>query len=84
MESINNLSYELLLKYINNAGLNVSICTTIYDNGLESNSIRVGDICVTEETINGRILSGSRSGDVGMVELTPGHFCRCRHITKEE
>ena len=58
MRLLNNLTYELHINYINNEGLNVSICVTIYDNGLESNSVRIGDVCVTEETINGRVLSG--------------------------
>lgn len=58
MEKINNLTYELQISYISNAGLNVLICTTMHDNGLELNSVQVGDVCVTEETIKGRVISG--------------------------
>jgi hypothetical protein len=58
MNAISNLTYELQIKYINNFGENVSIYKKICDNGLETNSFQIGDVCITEETINGRILSG--------------------------
>lgn len=58
MEKINNLTYSLRVDYINDAGVNVSICRKINDNGLELNLVQVGNTRVCKETINGRILSG--------------------------
>ena len=58
MESINNLIYEIKINYINESGLNVSVYKKVCENGLEANSIQIGDVCVTEETINGRVLAG--------------------------
>ena len=58
MEEINNLTYNIQINYVNISGLMVSISKKINDKGLETNSIQVGDICITEETINGRVLSG--------------------------
>ena len=58
MEKINNLIYTLEINYINNSSLDTSIAIKFYDNGLKIKSVRVGNVCVTEETINGRILSG--------------------------
>ena len=58
METINDLTYELKINYINNNGVNVSMSTTVNDDGLEINSVKIGNVCITEETINGRVLSG--------------------------
>ena len=58
MEAIKNLVYETQINYINDAGSNVSIIRRIDDNGLELNLTQIGDVCVAEETINGRVLSG--------------------------
>ena len=58
METIKNLVYDLRIDYINNVGLNVSIIRRMDDTGLELNLTQVGNVCVTEETINGRVLSG--------------------------
>ena len=58
METINNLTYEIQIDYINNSGKNVTILKRIQDNGLETILYQIGDIAVTEETINGRVLSG--------------------------
>ena len=58
MNKINNLIYTLEIKYTNNSGEKISITVKFCDNGLETKSIRVGDVCITEETIKGRILSG--------------------------
>ena len=58
MKSMNNLIYTLEINYANNSGVETSINVKFHDNGLEVKSIRVGDVCVTEETINGRVLSG--------------------------
>lgn len=58
MMKINNLNYALEINYINNLGLNVSIFVKFHDNGLEIKSIKLGDVCITEETIKGRVLSG--------------------------
>ena len=59
MKEINNLIYTLEINYVNNSGLNNSIIVKFHDNGLEIKSFRVGDVCITEETINGRVLSGT-------------------------
>ena len=58
MKEINNLIYSLLIKYTDNSGLNSSVSIVMHDNGLRIKSIQVENICITEETINGRILSG--------------------------
>lgn len=58
MKEINNLIYTLEINYENAPGLKTSIYTQFHENGLEIKSIKVGDVCVTEETINGRVLSG--------------------------
>ena len=56
MKEINNLTYRLEINFVNNSGIDSSICVKFHDNGLESMSVRVGDICITKETINGKIL----------------------------
>jgi hypothetical protein len=53
-----NLSYELKIAYTDNSGANVVVYKKICEDGLEIKSIQVGDVCITEETINGRVLSG--------------------------
>lgn len=58
MKEINNLIYTLEIKYINNSGLETLISIKLQDNGLRIKSIKVGNVCITEETIKGRILSG--------------------------
>lgn len=58
MKKINNLIYSLEIKYINNSGLATSVSVKFHDTGLKIKSIQVGTACITEETINGRILSG--------------------------
>lgn len=58
MKEINNLTYTLEIKYLNNLGVNIEISIKLHDNGLKIKSVRVGNVCVTEETINGRVLSG--------------------------
>lgn len=58
MKEINNLIYTLQINYTNDSGLNTSISIKLHDNGLEVKSVKVGNICITEETINGRVLSG--------------------------
>lgn len=58
MSALTNLTYQLKIHYVDNSGANVVIYKKICDNGLEVKSIQVGDICVTEETIAGRVLSG--------------------------
>ena len=55
---MNNLKYSIKINYINESGLNVSISRKMFDTGLEKNSIQIGNISISEETINGRILSG--------------------------
>ena len=66
MKTMDNLIYTIQADYINNFGENVSICKKIYSSGLELNSVQVEDTCITEKTINGRILSG---------KLTNNKFC---------
>lgn len=62
MNEINNLTYTLEINYTNNSGKNTSISVRFCDNGLGVKTFRVGDICITEETINGRVLSGRLDG----------------------
>lgn len=57
MKEINNLVYTLEINYINKSNLNTSISIQIHDDGLKIKSVKIGDVCITEETINGRILS---------------------------
>lgn len=56
---MSDLTYVIQVDYINDSNEKVSVSRTIYDTGLEVNSISVNGICVVEETINGRVLSGS-------------------------
>lgn len=58
MEVINNLKYSIEIRYKNDNDVNVILKKEMNDKGLESNSTQIGDVCITEETINGRILSG--------------------------
>lgn len=58
MKEINNLIYTLEINYINNSNIDTSIFVKIHDTGLAVKSVRIGDVCITEETINGRVLSG--------------------------
>lgn len=58
MKEINNLMYALEINYVNNSGLNTSISIKLHDSGLQVKSVKVGNVCITEETINGRVLSG--------------------------
>ena len=58
MKEINNLIYTLEINYESKPGLKTSISIQFHEDGLEVKSIKVGDVCITEETINGRVLSG--------------------------
>ena len=58
MKIINNLTYNLQISYIDNSGSDIFINIKIQDDGLEIKSFKIGDVCITEETINGRVLSG--------------------------
>ena len=58
MKEINNLMYTLEINYMNKMGLNTKISVQFHDNGLQIRSIAIGNICVKEETINGRVLAG--------------------------
>ena len=58
MEVINNLKYSIEIRYKNDNDVNVILKKEMNDKVLESNSTQIGDVCITEETINGRILSG--------------------------
>ena len=58
MHEIKNLSYSLLINFVNKSGLDSAISVKFNDSGLKVKSVKVGNVCVTEETINGRVLSG--------------------------
>lgn len=58
MNEINNLIYTLEINYTDNLGLPTLIHVEFHDNGLEVKSFKIGDTCITEETINGRVLGG--------------------------
>lgn len=58
MREINNLFYALEINYANHSGVNTSISIKMYDHGLKIKCVKVGNISITEETINGRVLSG--------------------------
>lgn len=58
MNKINNLIYGLEINFVNNEGIKSSIAVNFCDDGLKCKTVRVGNDCVTEETINGRVLSG--------------------------
>jgi len=58
MKEINNLIYTLEINYTNKSGLDNSIIVEFNDNGLQMRSFAIGNVCIKEETINGRVLSG--------------------------
>lgn len=58
MKEINNLIYKLEINFVNGSGISSSISIKFQDNGLKVKSVKIGNVCVTEETINGRVLSG--------------------------
>ena len=58
MKGINNLVYTLEIDYENMSGIHTSISVKLHDSGLKIKCVKVGNISITEETINGRILSG--------------------------
>lgn len=58
MNAINNLSYTLEINFVNKSGVNSTISIKYQDNGLKVKTVKIGNICITEETINGRVLSG--------------------------
>ena len=58
MQEINNLIYKIEIKFINNSGIKSTVSMELHDNGLKVKVLKVGDVCVTEEKINGRVLSG--------------------------
>lgn len=58
MNAINNLSYTLEINFVSKSGLDSTISIKFEDNGLKVKTVKVGNICITEETMNGRVLSG--------------------------
>lgn len=58
MNAINNLSYTLEINFVSKSGLDSTISIKFEDNGLKVKTVKVGNVCITEETINGRVLSG--------------------------
>ena len=58
MNEITNLIYSLEINYVNNSGITTSIHVRFHDDGLSVKRVKIGDVCITEETINGRVLSG--------------------------
>ena len=63
MNQIKDVTYIIQADYIDNAGQKVLIYRKTQDNGLETNYTKVGDIAITEETINGRVLSGKLTNE---------------------
>ena len=63
MNQIKDITYIVQADYIDNAGQKVVVYRKTQDNGLETNYMQVGDIAITEETINGRVLSGKLTND---------------------
>jgi hypothetical protein len=59
METLNNLAFFIQVDFINDSGHPVTISRKIQDNGLETNTIQVDDVLISEETINGRVFSGT-------------------------
>ena len=59
---MNELTFELKLNYVNENGEKVSISRKVCEDGLEISRVQVGDVCITEETICGRVLSGRIDG----------------------
>lgn len=59
METLNNLTFLIQVDFINDFGHSVTISRKIQDNGLETNTIQIDDILISEETIKGRVLSGT-------------------------
>ena len=74
------LTYIIQIDYINDFNEKVSVSRTIYDTGLVVNSISVNNICVVEETINRRILSGSYISE----ELECGYRYNYDAVTSDE
>jgi hypothetical protein len=58
MTEINNLIYTLTINYTNKSGLDTYISVEFRDDGLKIKTAKVENVCITEETINGRVLSG--------------------------
>ena len=58
MKEINNLNYALEINFVNNSGVESSISVKLQDDGLRVKIVKVGNVSITEETLNGRILSG--------------------------
>ncbi len=58
MDKLNNLTYDIQIDFINNSGNPITISKRIQDNGLETNTFQTNEVCISEETINGRVLSG--------------------------
>ena len=58
MKEINNLIYTLEINFVNTSDIDSSIFVTFHDTGLKTKIVKVGDVCITEETIKGRVLSG--------------------------
>ena len=65
MKEINNLTYGVQIGYVNKLGEDVAIAVEMHDNGLVINSVQIGSVCVTEETIGGRVLSGRFENEEG-------------------
>ena len=58
MKEINNLVYTIEINFPNNSEIDAFVSIKFDDSGLKTKIVRVGDVSVTEETINGRVLSG--------------------------
>lgn len=58
MNEIDKLSYSLEINFINKSGMDSSILIKFNDSGLKVKRVIVGNVCITEEAIKGRVLSG--------------------------
>lgn len=62
MNEMNDLIYKIDINYTNNSGIESSISVKFCDNGLKEKVVNIGNVCITEETIKGRVLSGRLDG----------------------
>ena len=65
MKEINNLTYKLEINFVTSSGINSLISIKFNDDGLRVKSVRIGEVCIVEETIKGRILSGKLENSEG-------------------
>ena len=59
MKTIDKLSYKIVVQYKTSTNTPITVSKSMDDLGYETNSIQIGDVCVTDKTIQGRVLSGT-------------------------